>query len=319
MKSPKHSEMQCLALLGASSQIAKDLIRSVSVQGKHDLILYVRNVAGMNDWLKGTGLEGRFPVLPYSAYGELEHDAVINFVGVGDPSRAQAMAGEIIELTLEFDQLVLQELKTHPRRRYLFLSSGAVYGCGFEAPVDGNSQALVPINDIGPENYYSVAKLHAEVRHRSWVDFCIVDIRVFNYFSRYIDLKSRFFISDVVNAIIDRNTLCTSADLMVRDFLHPMDFYRLIDSLLNAPAQNIAIDCYSKAPIEKFTLLNALKNKFGLAYEVTPDLATVVNATGTKPSYFSSHKIAAAFGYEPHYSSLEGLITEISALLECAG
>jgi hypothetical protein len=35
-----------------------------------------------------------------------------------------------------------------------------------------------------------------------------------------------------------------------------------------------------------------------------------MNATGKKPLYYSLNKKAADFGYEPQYSSMDGLIKE---------
>jgi len=78
--------MNRIAILGASSQIAKDLILSFAHQGNSDLLLYVRDVAATQNWLTCQGVI--HPVMPYAAYGREAHDAVLNFVGVGDPKRA---------------------------------------------------------------------------------------------------------------------------------------------------------------------------------------------------------------------------------------
>ncbi|MES2149701.1 MAG: NAD(P)-dependent oxidoreductase [Pseudomonadota bacterium] len=305
-----------IAILGATSQIAGDLVRSMAAEGRHQLLLYARDPAKVEQWLEQAGLAGRYPALPYAEYGQLEHDAVINFVGVGDPSRAAAMGGDIFGITLEYDELVLRGLRQHPQRRYIFLSSGAAYGSTFLEPADQHTRASIAINALTPQEYYSAAKLHAECRHRALAQHAIVDLRVFNIFSRTQDLGARFFITDIVRAIQDGSELQTSPDAMVRDFLHPSDFHRLVECVLQAPPQNVALDCYSRAPIAKAELLQAMQRHFGLRYRVAAaGPAPAVNATGAKPHYYSRNHKAAELGYRPAASSLDTVLTEAAAIL----
>lgn len=304
-----------IALVGASSQIAKDFIRSTAENKAYNLLLFVRDVNAMRAWLASAGLAHQYPVFPYSEYGEQQHDAVINFVGVGDPSRAAALGADILEITLEYDSLIVSELKKYPERRYIFISSGAVYGESFVEPVSVEARAVLPINSICAQNYYAVAKLHAEVRHRSLADLAVVDVRVFNYFSRYQSLASRFLIIDMINAIRSDSVLRTSGDLLVRDYLHPQDFYQLIGCILNAEPTNTVVDCYTAAPIEKHILLETMSAAFGLRYEVASGFNASINATGVKPNYYSKNRKAAEFGYVPIFSSLDALMMEVSALL----
>ncbi len=307
--------MSRVAIIGATSQIAKDWIRSNALSTAFELLLFVRDIAAMEAWLQEAGLVGRYQVFAYGQYDSQAHDAVVNFVGVGDPSRAAQMGGDIFDITLEFDSLILSELKKHPARRYLFISSGAVYGDSFDQPVRTETLATYAVNNLGPQNYYAVAKLHAEARHRALADLAIIDVRVFNYFSRHQSLASRFFIVDIINSIKSGAVLQTSPDPMSRDFLHPSDFYQLIGCLLTAAPQNMVVDCYSAGPVEKQALLQTMHEHFGLRYEIVPGLAAPVNATGLKPHYYSTNKKAGEFGYRPAYSALDTLREEISALL----
>lgn len=101
---------------------------------------------------------------------------------------------------------------------------------------------------------------------------------------------------------------------MVRDYLHPSDFYILVNALLSAPATNAAVDCYSKEPIDKPNLLAAMQEKFGLRYEIA-ETAAGVNATGNKLYYYSLNTRAADFGYQPGLTSLEGILQESEKIL----
>ena len=308
--------MSVVAIVGASSQIAKDLICSFAVASKTRLLLYVRNLETTKAWVSEQNLELICTVCSYEAYGELSHDVVINFVGVGDPRRAADMGASIFEITACFDDMVLKDLARNPHRRYLFLSSGAAYGTAFAEPVTASTQAKIAINNIQPQDYYATAKLYAEVRHRARPDLAIIDLRVFNIFSRSQTIESRFFIADIVRAIRDERTLHTSADYMIRDFMHPDDFHRLVECVLAAPPANCAVDCYSRKPIDKPELLQAMAERFGLCYEVIGDTSARVNATGTKPYYYSMNRKAAEFGYQPVWSSLECILEEAAAILE---
>lgn len=302
-----------IAILGATSQIARDLIVSFSAAEDKHLHLFARRPEEVTKWLASAGLAGRYLVDGFSAFAKQEFDAVINFVGVGNPAQAVAMGNSIFDITLRFDEMVLDYLQTHPACRYLFLSSGAAYGSSFNEPAKRDTPAVVAINNLAPHEWYGVAKLHAECRHRAHSEFAIVDIRVFNYFSRTQDISARFLITDILRAIRDRTVLKTSPDYIVRDFLHPSDFYSLVGALLSAPATNAAVDCYSRAPVDKPSLLAAMQEKFGLRYETTEATAGV-NATGSKPHYYSLNTRAADFGYQPALTSLEGIVQEAGAL-----
>lgn len=308
--------MSPIAIVGASSQIAKDLIRSFAAAGRSALLLYVRNLGNTKAWVAEQNLEGVCTVHGYEAYGELSHDVVINFVGVGDPRRAAEMGALILEITASFDDMVLTDLARNPDRRYLFISSGAAYGNAFAEPVNASTQAAVAINNIQPHDYYATAKLYAEVRHRARPNLAIVDLRVFNIFSRTQTIESRFFITDIVRAIRDHRTLQTTAEYAVRDFMHPDDFRQFVECLLAAPPANCAVDCYSREPIDKPALLRAMAERFGLCYEVVDDTSVRVNATGTKPHYYSLNRKASEFGYQPVWSSLDCILAETSAILK---
>ena len=306
-----------IAILGATSQIAKDLVLSFAEHSEHELMLYARRPEAVTQWLTQTNLAQRYEVADFAAFTTDEHfDAVLNFVGVGNPAQAAAMGASIFDVTLKYDELALWYVIKHPECRYLFLSSGAAYGSSFETPADANSKAVVDINHLQSQDWYGVAKLHAECRHRSLAHLPIVDIRVFNYFSHTQDVEARFLITDILRAIRNKTVLQTSDENIVRDYLHPSDFYQLVCVMLAAPLEtNTVVDCYSKAPIDKSNLLATMQDKFGLRFEVTHD-DSGINATGRKLHYYSKNRWASEFGYVPAWSSLEGILLEATGIME---
>lgn len=305
-----------IGILGATSQIAKDLIVSFSAGADFDLHLFARRPEAVMQWLTSVGLAARYAVGDFPAFtSKLHFDAILNFVGVGNPAQALALGASIFDLTLKYDELVLNYVRQHPHCRYIFLSSGAAYGSSFDEPADENTKAVIPINNLLPQDWYGVAKLHAECRHRSLAHLPIIDIRVFNYFSRTQDLAARFLITDILRAIREKAIFATSAATIVRDFIHPSDFANLVRAILTASATNTVVDCYSKAPVDKIQLLISMQESFGLQYEFVEN-SLHINATGSKPNYFTLNRRAADFGYEPSKTALEAVMQELHAVMK---
>jgi nucleoside-diphosphate-sugar epimerase len=302
-----------IAIFGATSQIARDLIASFAKDDKHSLAMFARrpHAVTVPQHLLATN---RYSVFHLDEFNPAQqYDAIINFVGVGTPRKTVAMGSSILNITQRYDDIALDALRQNPHCRYLFLSSGAAYGSSFERPADERTPACFSINNLGASDWYGIAKFYAESRHRALVDRPIVDIRLFNYFSRTQDHESGFLISDVVNAIRGRQPLQTSQSPMIRDYIGPRDFHQLVERILAAPPINLAVDCYTRQAISKEELLSLMQQHFNLRYDYVSNQA--VSATGGKPHYYSVSRIAESFGYAPVSSSADNILTEMRALL----
>lgn len=303
-----------IAILGATSQIARDLILAYSKRTKDSLTLLARRPQAVEQWLSNVGLTSRYAVLDIASFGKAKKfDAVLNFIGVGNPAQTAAMGASVLDITQYYEDLVLAYLKHYPLCRYIFLSSGAAYGSGFDEPANIHAKSTMAINNLQPQDWYAVAKLYAECRHRALPDLPIIDIRVFNYFSHSQDLEARFLITDILRAIREKKIFSTSSDNIFRDFIHPDDFYQLVTLILNAAPANLALDCYSLEPLDKFTLLENMRRKYGLQYEIN-NTSSAINATGHKSNYYSIYKRAADFGYAPTYTAMEAVFKEIDSI-----
>ncbi len=304
-----------IAILGATSQIARDLILSFSAQTEFELALFARRPNAVQKWLLDAGLSARCTVSDFDSFGVNEkYDAIMNFVGSGNPAQTAEIGASIFDITLKYDDLAVDYVRHHPSCRYLFLSSGAAYGSSFDVPVNINTKATVAINDLQPQDWYAVAKLHSECRHRSLKKLPIFDLRIFNYFSHRQDVSARFFITDVLRAIREGETLFTTRDNIVRDYIGPDDLFQLIALIINGPVTNDVVDCYTQAPVDKLTLLKTMRKQFGLAYEFRETPAGV-NATGLKMNYYSINHKAEAYGYYPSRNSLENVVYEAQLML----
>jgi len=304
-----------VAVFGANSHIAKDLIQNFVDKTDYSLVLFSRYPEEITSWMLEHGCKSdRFISTSYAGLDFREkYDLLINFVGVGDPASAKKMGAKIFDVTAKYDQLALDYILENKNCKYVFLSSGAVYGGSFEQPADFDTESKININSLNASNWYSVAKLYAEARHRSLENLSIIDVRVFNYFSRNIDLNSRFFISDLVNAIRDRKIFETSMDNIVRDFITPDDFFNLIKAITKKQGLlNTALDCYSKSPVDKKTLLQKIEEEYEFSYSYKE---VGINATGMKLNYYSINKKAEKLGYFPSHSSISGILFEIDTML----
>lgn len=306
-----------IAIFGATSQIAKDLIESFAKQTNHDLTLFSRNSYLVSRWLARVGILQTYRVLEYSDFNVEDHyDAIINFVGAGNPSQIRDMGNRVFNVTIKYDEMIIDYLQQHRETKYIFLSSGAVYGGDFAQPASLESLASIPINHLSQSNSYAIAKLYAEAKHRALSDLSIIDIRVFNYFSHSQNLDARFFITDIIRSIKNKDVFLTMSDNIVRDFLVPEDFFGLISVLLKHDTLNLSIDCFTKSPIDKFTLLSEFESRYGLVYEISSS-DNRLDATGVKINYFSNNKLAEDLGYKPTNTSLSGLIKEFDFIDLC--
>lgn len=305
-----------IAILGATSQIAKDLIREWCKENKEiKLNLFSRKEEVMNKFMTDIAWKNEFNSRKIDEFEFVTDvfDVVINFIGFGNPADIAANANSIIKLTSFYDDMIMNYLLKHHQCKYIFISSGSVYGNVFHDPVDENSTTSICINNISKQDYYSIAKMYAEANHRLNTTNTIIDVRVFNIFSRYHDISAKFFMTDIARSIQEQKLLITSPENIVRDFLHPKDFANIVNAILDIKGRiNMPVDCYSKAPVEKFKLLEYLTNNYGLEWEVSHS-KEIVNATGNKVNYYSKNKAASLLGYEPTLTSLEGICLELNA------
>ncbi|MDX7991995.1 NAD-dependent epimerase/dehydratase family protein [Xenorhabdus littoralis] len=308
-----------IAILGATSQIFKDILFQWGrLQHSYELFLFSRNLQRASEISSSIKYHGNCYILDIDDFckSETKFDAIINFIGVGDPAKLEKYGNKILQVTNDYDNHVISYLENHPECKYIFMSSGAVYGTSFSSGVNENSVSTIPINSITDKDFYSISKLYTEVKHRANKDKFIVDVRVFNIFSRFQDINASFFITDAARAIINSDILLVSPDDMLRDYIHPSDLRQIIDLILGQTNKlNIAVDCYSKAPVGKFNLLNMLENKFNLKWKICGN-KSIVDASGRKAYYFSDNKIAEKFGYMPKYTSIDTILGELASIIE---
>ncbi|QJD82891.1 NAD-dependent epimerase/dehydratase family protein [Cohnella herbarum] len=304
-----------IAILGATGHIAKNIIMGLSKNTNYELFLFARNQERLQAFLKAEIADcSGIAVHSFSSFMELNYDAIMNCVGIGDPAKLKKVGGDIFRLTEEFDNLALRYIENSPKTLYINFSSGIAYGSNFNTPADQNKTAVININNISSTDYYTISKMNTEAKHRSFSKFNIVDLRVFGFFSRYIDLKMPYFLSEIVNSLKRDKEFVTGSNDMVRDYIHPRDLVELIERCINIRNINDVFDVYSLEPISKFQMLEFFEKNYGLRVKIEKE-TEITSVTGLKSNYYSLNRKSDMIGYQPQYSSKDAIISELNYIL----
>lgn len=291
-----------IAILGVTGHIAKGLIINFLRNGGTRLFLFARTPKKIIRFLKNNNLRSNCYIGSLKQFNKGEYDVIINCVGLGTPLKLAALNNTIFGLTEKFDDLVLWYLKLHPKTVYINFSSGAVY--------------TVTPDALKVEHFYGVAKLYQEARHRALCNLNIVDIRIFSYFSRFIDPESGYFLTDLIKSIRERRVFVTDSHDFTRDFLSSDDLFSLVHLVIKARPFNDVVEAYSSKTVTKFALLNYFSKKHSLKYVIKQKI-NVNCPTGRKNRYYSrSKKAHSLLGYKPKFSSLQTVMKEAGYLLD---
>lgn len=308
-----------IAILGSTSHIAKGLINNFLQSRELCLHLYTRSPDKVRSFIGAIECSIGNSYVIHEGYGEFpkySYDVVINCVGVGTIKKLQGNFTLYFMVTEEYDNLVIDYLfNISPDTLYICFSSGAVYGKNFSAPMEENTINSIRVNHIAKEDYYSIARLNSEAKHRSFKNLKIVDLRLFSYFSRFIDLADGYFITDVMDCILHKKMLVTDSMNIIRDYVHPEDLFSIIKKCMNAGKINEAFDVSSSKPVEKKEILEYFSAKYGLKYIISRSL-NHVSATGSKNIYYSAYNNASKIGYNPHFSSMDAILQESEYFLK---
>ncbi len=303
--------MKKIAILGITGNIGKALTHEFTLHDGLELFLFSRSKERAGEFIKSIDAEGKCSIHLYDEFNDHEYDVVVNCAGIGNPAILKKAPEEIFKVTEFFDALIMGYIEKRPSTFYINLSSGAVYGQSTNEAIVGETQSVFNVKNLAPTDYYAVAKLNSEAKHRAAPHLNIVDFRTFSTFSRFADTESKFFMSDVLKAIKEGSVLEVPAEDMERDYLCAADFFNLIEAATKKEKLNDYFDVYSSAPASKFEILDMCTEKFGLRYEIKEGSAGPESPTGQKRSYFSKDRKAGALGYVPKFSSLAGIEEEL--------
>ena len=304
-----------IALLGATSHVAKGLIYHFSKDNQLELSLYARSPERVKTFLHSIDADNDIAIKTITEFTNAQCDAIVNCIGIGDPSKLSGNSGALFALTESIDGLILDYLSKNPQCVYINFSSGAAYGHDFMQAAHERKLSCWNINSLKEADVYGIAKLCSEVKHRALMNFSIVDLRLFSYFSRFVDENSKFLMTEILSCIRQQRELVTNSEDIVRDYIHPRDLSGLIMSCIKKMKLNTAFDVYSGQPVTKFKILDFFSQHYDLRYRIEAG-AAVASITGTKMNYYSLNKRAGQeVDYEPQFTSMEAIALEAAVLL----
>ncbi|MBO1550553.1 NAD-dependent epimerase/dehydratase family protein [Yersinia pseudotuberculosis] len=306
-----------LAIFGATSQIAKDLIIRLSGLQDIKLYLYSRNPVLVEEWASKLRSRNKINSYHFAEFcSNQQYDGIINFIGASDPEKIKLINSDILKITNEYDSIIINYLNVHIECKYLFISSGAAYGDVFSTENHDRTYSKFKLDNQSVSDWYGIAKYCTEMRHRSLYQFNIYDIRVFSYFSASQNIEANFILSEMYRRIRDNSIFYTTDQNIVRDFIHPDDFYQLVCSVLFNDIKSCVLDCYSAEPITKKELILLMHDEFGMEYNIKKN-SKLISTSASKVFYYSKNKSAGGLlGYIPRYTSKESIVMEMSKIIK---
>ncbi|MEE2745369.1 MAG: NAD-dependent epimerase/dehydratase family protein, partial [Pseudomonadota bacterium] len=225
--------MLTLAILGANGQIGRSLAASLANQPLLKLKLFSRDIKNLEEFVHTISNNNvQIDFFQLDEFSNHKFDIVVNAIGEGSRTRQLALGAKMFDTSAYYDCLVIKYLIVNPKTLYFFISSGAVYGFNTEWPVNMNSVFSYPVNSQSNTDHYPLSKIVNEARHSCYPDLKIYDVRIFGFFSQYINIKDSFFLSEVADAIISNKTLITDNTDMVRDYISGSELGSLISSYM---------------------------------------------------------------------------------------
>jgi nucleoside-diphosphate-sugar epimerase len=308
-----------ISILGATSHISKGLIYNFLSRGMSHLHLFTTSPSETYHFIKNicsTHAKRCTIHAGYHEFASCSFDVVINCIGVGTQKKLCGDFTKYFTVGEKYDNIVIEYLQNHsPEALYISFSSGAVYGRSYAKPVTEWTQNIIKVNHVAQEDYYSICKLNSEAKHRAFSHLKIVDLRLFSYFSRFIDISDGYFITDVIDSIKNNKVLVTDSSNFVRDYVHPDDLFAIILKCCEAENINGAYDVMSASPVEKWEILKYFSNTYGLKYRLS-DSNNSTSPTGTKNVYYSEFDKVSSLGYQPTLTSIDTIVQESKYLVK---
>lgn len=220
-------------ILGASGHVGQNIVH------------YMKG--SIDDVMPYSRKEGDIPIHLFSSNSS-DASILVNCIGVGTPQKEKTIGGALFDLENEWDDKCLSYLEKHPNATYFYFSSGVA-----DERFDENTE-------------YANTKKKIEAKHKQY-PYRIFDIRLFSFFSRFIDIKNEQFIPSIIRAILRKERLIVSPMEIMRDYIHPCDLTSSIFMMYNSDSTGGACEVGSSEPVTKTEVLDWFTNTYGLVYD----------------------------------------------------
>lgn len=311
VKPKSFNEHRTIGILGASGHVAQAVLHVLQKSQNNAFYLFSRDIHSYKPSLLSDISPERACICDYSMLAYKHMDVIINCIGYHKDTLA-SHSGSLFDMTEKYNNIVLEYLNKHPDTLYINISSGIVYGQNYTIPADKNTPAQININKLSSGEMQSVIKLYTEAKHRAHIDNNIVDLRIYGFFSRFINVNYSFLLAEIVRCIKNKTAFITNSTDIIRDYIHLDDLRNLLECIITQHKLNTSFDVCSTHPVSKFELLNFFSNHYGLEVQMTS--STFESATGIKPQYYSKNK-PTLLGYRAKFSAMDCVQTEVQYLL----
>lgn len=290
--------MKKIAIIGSTGYIGKTLIDEFYKKNNtFELFLFSRSKEKLYNTIKINYPKLKNKIYNYKEFNKNKYDVIINCTGFYKSGLSNNEHNDILSLTEKYDNLIIKYIEKNKSTLYINFSSGAVY------------EKIDP-KQMTEGSYYSIAKINSESKHRAKDNLKIVDLRMFSFFSKFIDCKSSFFMSEIIDCVKNKKIFYTTKTDIVRDYICPKDLFKIISIIIKNNNMNDFFDIYSLAPISKLNLLKFFEKEYGLKiiFKKTP---SVNKKPVERINYYSVDRKIEKLGYKPKFTSLEGIKNEL--------
>ena len=294
-----------IAILGATGYIGRSLALALANDPHAKLVLFVRDLEQAEVMLGALGLPKTVQIRHISTLLRQKVDVVVNATGIGSPRALLSNARAVFEVTESMDALVMAYCERYPGVRVFNISTGAVFGESSGDPITLGTKAVFNPDAVRAADYYAVAKLASELKHRAYAEIPLIDLRLFSFFSTSIDVRETFLLSQIVASVRSGEVFVTSSDDIARDYVTPEALVDVLFFLLGRSPENTAYDLRSAAPVTKLELLEYFARTWNLRVSITGE--EQMSPTGKKHAYYSNRTTLADLGCIPKYTSLQGI------------
>jgi len=306
--------MKRITIIGATGYIGKSLVAEFNLEdGAYQLSLFSRAKSKADKLVADLNLNQLYnQTYQLDDFLNVNHDVIINCSGGNTIASARENPSSILDSTELVDNLIIDYLKNNPSSLYINLSSGAVFGVSSNDIVSDQSLASFNINDLKASEFYGISKLYTETKHRALDELSIVDLRIFSFFSRFASFEEKYLLAEIIQSLKNNTTFETNDVDIERDYITPTDLIAMIKILMEQKFVNDVYDMYSAEKITKLKLINFFCDTYGLKFSINPKLE--ISNSLSKNVYYSESRKAKKLGYEPQFSSLEGIKNEIDLM-----
>ncbi|MBI3413275.1 MAG: NAD-dependent epimerase/dehydratase family protein [Candidatus Aenigmarchaeota archaeon] len=263
-----------ILITGASGFIGSALSEKL---GTNELVL-LNKVGGANGILD-PGIDKLFESV----------DIVVHLAALGN--YAGAKLEDFMKINCDGTVNVLEAAKTAGIKKFIFASTGLVYGKPVKLPITEEH----PLNPVNP---YEMSKAAAEVKCRSYSEF--FDVSIFRFSNVYGNNGTKSVVYKFLHDLANNRRSKIVGGEQRRDFVHIEDVVGLVAGCTDRTAAGVFNVCFGKS--------YSVNEVYAMAEKISGTLLEPERVAGADCSYqFSNFKAQKLLGFYPKIDLKKGM------------